>query len=73
MTIKGKKLYEEQTKLTIWFAILTGICLLLLTATYFWWHSVLLLTAVLMFGPIFLMLTLVFGALAISSRMKSGK
>lgn len=73
MTAKAKKLYQEQLNLTKWFGIVTGFCGLLLAASYFWLHSILLLVIGVMFGPIFLLLMLVFGGLAIASKVKLGK
>ena len=69
----SKKLYKEQIKLTKWFAIITGICLLLLVASYFWLHSMLVLVIGAMFGPIFLLLTLVFAGLALATKAKLGQ
>ena len=73
MTAKAQKLYKEQLNLTKWFGIITAICGLLLAASYYWLHSMLILVIGAMFGPIFLLLTLVFGGLAISSKVKLGK
>lgn len=73
MTIKAHKLFDEQVKLTKWFAILTLVCVGLLAASYFWFHSILLLVIGAMFGPIFLLLTLVFGGLAMATKIKLSK
>lgn len=73
MTAKARKLYQEQLNLTKWFGIITGVCALLLAASYYWFHSILLLVIGVMFGPIFLLLTLVFGGLAIASKVKLRK
>lgn len=73
MTAKAKKLYQEQLNLTKWFGVVTAFCALLLAASYYWLHSILLLVIGVMFGPIFLLLTVIFGALAIASKLKLGK
>ncbi len=73
MTAKAHKLYQEQLNLTKWFGIVTALCALLLAASYYWLHSMLILVIGIMFGPIFLLLTLVFAGLAIASKIKLDK
>ena len=73
MTAKSQKLYQEQLKLTKWFSWITAFCVALLAASYFWFHSMLALVLGLMFGPIFLFLTIVYGALAVSSKLRMTK
>lgn len=68
-----EKLHRQQLRLTMWFAIVFGICALMLVATYFWLHVFMLVVIAFMFGPIFLFLTLIFGALTLNTLAKLKK
>lgn len=71
--MKTEKMFHEQLRLTKWFAIIAGICGLLVLATYLWLHIFILLVIAIMFGPIFFFLTLVFGSFALASYLKLKK
>lgn len=73
MIANQKKTYKEQVKLTAWFGIITVICAILIAAAYYWVHSVLMLAIGIMFGPIFALLTLIFGVLALVNRISLRK
>ncbi|MEN9608450.1 MAG: hypothetical protein RLZZ06_381 [Actinomycetota bacterium] len=68
-----KKAYQEQLKLTRWFAIITLICAGLIAAAFYWLHAVWLLAIGIMFGPIFAVLTVIFGLLALGNRISMRK
>ena len=67
------KLYREQLKLTLWFAIITAVCTALALASYYWMHSMLLLVIGAMFFPVFALLTVAFGAIALANRFTRRK
>lgn len=62
MTKKSVKTYQQLLKLTLWFFLFTGLSVLSLFAGFYWFESVLLLSAGIMFGPIFALLTVIFAA-----------
>lgn len=73
MTKKRVKTYQQLLKLTMWFFLFTGLSALSLFAGFYWFESVLLLAIGIMFGPIFGLLTLIFGVMTVASLFKPGK
>jgi Co/Zn/Cd efflux system component len=67
------KLYREQLRLTLWFALITAVCTALALVSYYWIHSMLLLVIGVMFGPIFALLAVAFGAIALANRLSPRK
>lgn len=65
MIANQKKTYKNQLRLTAWFAGITLFCLALMAVSYYWLHSILLLAIGVMFGPIFGLLTVIFGLMAL--------
>lgn len=67
MTKKSVKTYQQLLKLTMWFFLFTGLSALSLFAGFYLLESVLLLSAGIMFGPIFALLTVIFALLTLFS------
>lgn len=68
MIKRTPKLFREQVQLTKWFAIITAVCALLGLAGFYWLHQILLVVIGVMFGPIFLILTVIFGLMALVTK-----
>lgn len=73
MIKSNQTLAAEQAKLTKWFAILSVVFVAVGVASYYWIHSVLLFVMATMFAPIFILLTIVFGIIALISHNRLKK